>query len=173
MFSMKLLLTFSLLTGIVAEECTADLGIDDFTDRVVVTNAPGGVDAAVTVAFDHGKVSMIVPPGKSRTATGLAATRYTVTVIGSDLSDRVSYRKRLIDLRDELFDLSVSAYVGPDQILTVWAEIANVQAALDQMKTSADAQSCASKLTSGEPSQVALEWRDAIVGEHIWVLDCG
>ena len=36
---MKLLVTFMLLTGVFAEECSlGDFGVEDFSDKVVVTN---------------------------------------------------------------------------------------------------------------------------------------
>jgi hypothetical protein len=69
MFSMKLLLTFSLLTGIVAEECTVDFDLEDFSDKITVTNTSES-DAFVAVMTNHGQAT-IGRGGKSRTATVL------------------------------------------------------------------------------------------------------
>src|SRR6266545_291813 len=126
MFSMKLLLAFSVLTGIVAEECTADLGLDDFTDKVVVTNtggADGGTDAFVAVGFEHGRVTLVVPPGKTRTAVGIASTQYTVIVGAAKSPSRETHRRQLLDMRDQLMDLSVSGYGRPVSLVDLFSAL--------------------------------------------------
>jgi len=175
MFSMKLLLTFSLLTGIVAEECTADLGIDDFTDKVTVTNtggADGGVNAIVNVRFDHGRVSLTIPPGKSRTAVGIASTKYTVMVAAPSAPSRESYHRRLLGLRDDLQELSISGYVGPNSLVHLFTELSDVQVALDQLGLSGDFQACSGKI-GGAASNVTLQWKKPLAEDGLWVLDCG
>ena len=176
MLSMKLLLTFSLLTGIVAEECTTDLGLDDFTDKVVVTNAggaAGGVDAFVLVEFDHGRVTLVVPAGKSRTAVGIASTKYTVMVDALKSPSRERHRKELLDLRDDLMDISLSGMIQPMSLVPLWTELNNVQTALKQLDSETGAQGCTGKLKTVAPASVTLEWKRPLDGTDFWVLDCG
>lgn len=175
MLSMKLLLTFSLLTGIVAEECTTDLGIDDFTDKVLVTNATAAetaVDAIVNVRFDRGRVSLTIPPGKTRTAVGIASTRYTVMVAAPSAPSRETYLRRLLGLRDDLQELSLSGYIGPNSLVQLFTELSDVQAALDQLSLSGDFQSCTGTIDAA-PSKVTLQWKKPLDDVGIWVLDCG
>lgn len=174
MLSFKSLVVFALLTGIFAQECSVgDLGVEDFSDTVTVTNASAVAEAFVVVKFNHGQVAMMVPPGKSRPATGLAATKYTATVTDPGSNTHGTYRDRLLALRSELLDLSLSVGASDSVVVAVWTELSVVQAALDQMTSSAKVQSCGGNIETGVESHVTLEWHSSLDGESLWVLDCG
>lgn len=175
MFSMKLLLTFSLLTGLVAEECTADLGIDDFSSTVTITNTggtDGGTVATVNVRFDHGRVSMTIPPGKSRTAVGIASTKYTVMVAPPRPSSGQPYRESLLKLRDRLFDISASRYMTQSMLVPLFTELSEVQGALEQLSLSGEYQACTGTV-EGASNTVTLKWNNTLDKGGLWVLDCG
>jgi hypothetical protein len=176
MFSMKLLLTTALLIGIFAEECTiGDLGIEDFSDKVTVTNVSEEADAFVAVKFNHGQVTMYVEAGKARTAMALASTKYTVKVTEPiSSSDYGYYRGRLLGLRDRLIQLTLApAGATPDEVANAWTELSLVQTTLDQMKDSEKVQSCSGKLKTDVTSQVILKRAETSDGGALWVLDCG
>ena len=175
MLSTKLLLMFGVVVAILAQECSADIGIEDFTNKVVVANAggtEGGENAFVTVTFDHGRVSLIVPPGKSRTAVGIASSSYMVQIADLATDSERSYRTRLEDLRDNLIDLSVYGYIREETLPTLVDEITNVQAALAQLHGSSEVQACEGKLEPGAQGKVTVEWRRPTLDEGVWVLDC-
>ncbi len=171
MLSMKLLMAFSLMTGIFAEQCSiADFGVEDVSDKVTVTNASSVAWATVVLQFNHGQVSMEIAPGESRTAIALAATKYTVTVTGADDRQNVSYRDRLLDLRDDLLEiLSSGASLG--QLTNAATDLTLVQSALEQLSESSEDQRCGGTLKTGEVSHVTVNQTDT-AGVTVWVLDC-
>ena len=175
MFSMKLLLTFSLLTGVVAEECTlGDLGVGDFSDTVTVSNVSESADAFVAVEFNHGQSTMYVRAGETGTAVGLAATRFTAKVTDPSNGEYEGYRARLLELRDQLERMTMSPQGATvDDVASAYAELALVQSTLDQMKGSSKVQSCSGKIKTDVPSQVTLKWARTSDGAALWVLDCG
>lgn len=170
MLSTKLLIAFAILTGIVAEECTIeDFSIQDIASTVEITNAnPNGIEI-VTVTFDHGSVSSVLAPGASETVMALASLEYTATVSGPSSDGGVSYRDRLLDLRDQLLDV-LSSSAALDRISTVAANLGLVQSALEQLRTSANAQSCHGLLKTGV-SHVRVNETIAD-GVQLWVIDC-
>ena len=171
MFSVKLLMVFSLLTGIFAEQCTiADFGVEDVSDKVTVTNASTVAWATVALRFNHGHVAMEVAPGESRTAIALAATKYTATVTGTDDPQNVGYRDRLLDLRDELLEI-LSSGANLDRLTNAATELTLVQSALEQLSEDSEGQSCGGTLKTGEVSHVTVNQSDAS-GMTVWVLDC-
>jgi hypothetical protein len=173
MLSVKFLVVFSILTGIFAQECSlGDLGVADFADKVTVTNTSEKADAFVAVKFNHGQVTLYVAPGKSRTAIALAATNYTAKVTDPGTGDYGTYRQTLLDLREQLLDISTSGMASPSVLIDVWAELTYVQAALDQMTGSDKVQSCSGKLKTDVTSQVTVEWHEPQEGQPIWVLSC-
>jgi hypothetical protein len=174
-FSMKLLTTFMLLTGIFAQECSlGDLGLEDFADKVVVTNVSTDAGAEVVIKFNHGQLSMHLDPGTSGMAILFASTDYTATVTNPRTGDYTTYRDTLVATRDWLRDLSTSAYVSSDSdVITVWTQLVFVQEALSQMTESDDVQSCGGKLKTDVTSLVTLQWLKAADGTEFWALDCG
>ena len=171
MFSVKLLMVFGLLTGIFAEQCTiADFGVEDVSDKVTVTNASSVAWATVALQFNHGQVSMEIAPGESRTAIALAATKYTATVTGADDRQNVSYRDRLLDLRDELLEI-LSSGASLDRLTNAATDLTLVQSALEQLSQSSEDQSCGGTLKTGEVSHVTINQSDT-AGVTVWVLDC-
>ena len=116
MLSMKLLLAFGLLTGIVAQQCEmGDLGITDFSDKITVTNLSSGADAFVGVKTNHGQINFGIPAGKARTAIALEATTYTVKVVGHTHVDvdLDAYKGQLLSLRSLLQDLTLDFLGAP------------------------------------------------------------
>jgi len=174
MFSMKLLLAFSLLTGVFAQECSlADLGVEDFSDKVVVTNRSTAADAFVAVKFNHGQVTVYIPAGKSGTVIALASTDYTVKVTNPGSGEYGTYRDNLLAARDWLLDVTISANATDSAVAAAWTQLVFVQAALDQMTDSAKVQSCSGKLKTDVTSQATLERLKASDGTPFWALDCG
>lgn len=174
MLSMKLLLAFGLLTGIFVEKCDlGDLGVEEFADKITVTNTSSSADAFVSVKTNHGQVTMAISAGKSRTAIALASTKYTARVVGPGDNEWISYRDRLLVLRDQLQDLTLSSTASPDQVANAATELTLVQSALEQMNGSKDVQSCGGALVSGVTSQVTVRWTETSAGVRLWVLDCG
>jgi hypothetical protein len=174
MLSLKLLLAVSVMTGLFADQCgLGDLGVEDFADKVTVSNIGPTSDAFVSVKFNHGQVSMGIEAGKSRTAIALAATKYTVKVLGRGDSYWVTYKDTLLRLREQLQELTLSSNATPDQIANAATELTLVLSALEQMNGSAVLQSCSGKLVSGVTSQVTVKWTTTADGTGLWVLVCG
>ena len=169
----KFLVVFTLLTGIFAQECSmGDLGVADFADKVTVTNTSEVAGAFVAVKFNHSQVTMYVEAGTSRTAIGLASTKYTAKVTNPGTGDYGTYRTTLLDLREQLLDISTSGQASPSVLIDVWTELTYVQAALDQMTGSDTIQSCGGKLKTDVAGQVTVEWHEPQEGQPIWVLSC-
>ena len=176
MLSMKLLLAFGLMTGIFVQQCDmGDLGVADFSNKITVTNLSSGADAFVGVKTNHGQVNFGISAGKSRTAIALAATTYTVKVVGHTNVDvdLDAYKTQLQSLRSMLQDLTLDSSAPPDQILLALEQLAQVQSALEQMNGSTTVQSCSGKLVSGVTTQVTVKWTEGVDGTGFWVLDCG
>jgi hypothetical protein len=176
MLSMKLLLAFGLLTGIFVDECNlGDFNIDEFADRITVTNLSSDADAFVGVKTNHGQVNMDILAGKSRTATAFASTTYTVKVVGhvNGDSDLDFYKDHLLTLRSQLQDLSMSSTASPNVVAAAAYEVTLVQDALAQMYGSQSVQSCSGKLVYGKTSQVTVKWNATTDDVGFWVLDCG
>jgi hypothetical protein len=176
MLSMKLLLAFGLLTGIFVEQCDlGDLDVAEFADKITVTNLSEEADAFVGVVTNHGQVNMGLSAGKSRTAIALAATRYTVKVVGHTNVDvdLTFYRDQLLTLRSRLEDLTLASTTSPDVVAAAAYELTLVQSALEQMYGSSTVQSCSGKLVSGKTSQVTVKWNATTDDVGFWVLDCG
>src|SRR3990172_6465572 len=102
MLSMKLLLAAIVMTGVLVAGCDLGFGLAEFSDKVTVSNIGSTADAFVSVKFNHGQVSMGIEAGKSGTAIALAATKYTVNVVGRGDSDWISYKDTLLRLREQL-----------------------------------------------------------------------
>jgi hypothetical protein len=173
MLSMKLLLAFGLLTGIFVDKCDlGDFNVEEFADKVTVTNISTGGDAFVAVKTNHAQANMELSAGKSGTAIFLAATKYTVKVVGRG-DDLDHYKNRLLELRSHLLDLTLSSKASPDEVATAATELTLVQSALEQMIDSNVVQSCSGALVSGVTSQVTVKWTETTDGTGLWVLDCG
>jgi hypothetical protein len=176
MLSVKLLLAFGLMTGIVAQQCdVGDLGVADFSDKITVTNLSAGADAFVGVKTNHGQINFGISAGKARTAIALAATTYSVKVVGhtSVDVDLDYYKAQLVSLRSLLQDLTLDSSAPPDQLALALEQLTLVQSALQQMNGSTTVQSCSGKLVSGVTTQVTVKWTEGVDGTGFWVLDCG
>jgi hypothetical protein len=171
---MKLLTTLLVLTGIFAEECSlGDLGVADFSDKVVVTNVSTVAGAFVAIKSNHGQATMYLDAGKSGTATLLAATDYTAKVTNPGAQEYGTYRDSLMATRDWLLDVTSSAHASDSAVAEAWTQLVFVQEALSQMTESDKVQSCSGKLETGVTSQVTLQWLKAADGTPFWALDCG
>lgn len=172
MLSTKLLLVFSVLVGIFADQCDLkDIGMTDFADKVTVTNLSDQAEAFVRVSANHGGRTIVIEAGESRSVLFLAATKYTVTVAGR--SDYGSYKDQLMFLRSELLDITLSSKATPDDIATAASELVHVQGALEQMVGSDRLQSCGGKLVTDATSHATVKLTELSDGSKVWALDCG
>jgi hypothetical protein len=168
----KALVVFTLLTGIFAEQCDLkELDIEAFAEQVIVTNVSTGSTASVLVFFNHSETSFRVPGGSSRTASGLLATEYRVSVIAPTSSRWNTYRERLKEAREDLIELSLNTNRPPDEVAATADTLLTVVAALGQVSTNEVTQTCAGTIEPGVPVNVTIEAR--YEGGWIWVLDCG
>lgn len=174
MTGLKFLLVFGLLNGLIFEKCDlGELDIEEFADKVTVTNVSTGWPATVLVEFDHSRVGWRVPGGQSRTASGLLATTWSVNVIAPASSRWQSYRERLQQARDELVALTLDPLSEGDQVTDAAAGLLTVVGALEQLGDSDFVQSCAGKIEPGVEVHVTIDSTKASDGTRLWVLDCG
>lgn len=168
----KALIVFTLLTGIFAEQCDLkELDVEAFAEQVIVTNVTKGSSASVLVFFDHSETSFRVSGGSSRTASGLLATEYRVSVIAPTSSRWNKYRDRLKEARDNLVELSLNTNRPPDEVAATADSLLTVVAALGQISTNEVTQTCSGKIEPGAAVHVTLEAK--LEGDWLWILDCG
>lgn len=161
----------SLTIGVLAQSCDlGDFTIDDFRDKIVVTNASAGQKGYVFVATDHGSFEFYLKPGGQVTVVSLAATDYTVQVEDGDAGVAIDYQENLIDLRDRLQQISLTPEAPGADVAGALTELYLVQKALTQMD--AGYQTCKGKIKSGVDNNVTINWTDA-GGTGVWVLSCG
>ena len=174
MLSMKLLIALTMFTGIAAEQCSlGDFGVEDFADKITVTNTSDVADAFVAVKTNHGQVTVLVEAGGSRTVVALASTKYTAKVADPSYAGYGDYRDRLLGLRDSLLKMTVApGDASPDAIASAWTELSLVQAALVQITDSAKVQSCGGTLKTGVTSQVTVKRVNTSDSAALWALDC-
>lgn len=176
MLSMKLLLTFGLLTGIFVEQCDlGDFDVAMVSSKITVTNLSEEADAFVGVQSNHGQVNYGIAAGTSRTITALMSTRYIVKVVGhtSGDVDLDAYRNQLLTLRSQMQDLTLGGTASASVLATAVNELTLVQTALEQMNGSKTVQSCGGTLVEGGTSQVTVKWNATLEDVGFWVLDCG
>jgi len=170
---MRLLLAFGLLTGIFVDKCDlGDININDFAETVTVTNTSSGGDALVLVDFDHNQVAWHVPAGTSKTASGLAATTYTMSVLPPSSSMWVSYGDRLRMARDDLVALTLDPAAKPEAVADAAAQLPLIVAALQQLQGTENVQSCSADIQSTVAGHATLEFTTSADGTGFWVLDC-
>ena len=173
MLSMKLLLAFTVMIGIFADKCDlGNLDIGEVADNVVVTNVGSVGEALVMVDFNHNQVSWHVPAGTSKTASGLAATKYTVGVLVPSSSTWLTYPERLQRARDDLVALSRDPTAPADKVLDAAAQLPLIVEALHQVEANRVVQSCSASLKSGVDGRVTVAYTRAADGTGFWVLDC-
>jgi hypothetical protein len=173
MWTMKLLVAFAVLTGIFVDQCDLkDIGLTDFADKVTVTNLSVDSEGWVAVKSNHGQVSMILRAGQSRTVALLAATKYSVVVVGHDADSLRRYTDRLFALRDRLQALTLSSKASPDEVVDAAAELVLLQGSLAQL-SSGDGQSCSGKLVADVTSQATIKLNESADGTPFWVIACG
>ena len=168
-----LLLTLTLVFGGVAQSC--DVGgftIDDLRDTVIVTNASTSQEAQVLLSTNLGRVDAIVPAGTTTTFGIMAATTYTLQVWAPDDPSGATYRKSLLDLRDELMDLSINPGDSSATPVSALAQVLLVQTALQQLHGSKGSQTCSGKVTTGVESRATVTWTEP-TGTGFWALSCG
>jgi hypothetical protein len=173
MTGFKLLLIFSLLPGVFAGQCdiTAE-DIESFAEKVTVTNASAAGTATVMVTFDHGSSAWRIPGGQSRTASGLLATTYSISVIAPASHGWSRYRRSLEPARDDLVALSLA----PDTsgtLVDVAVGLGDIVGALDQLGGNDFVQSCSGKINPGVEVHATVSAAKAQDGTDLWVLDCG
>jgi len=170
---MKLLVVVSVLIGIFAEQCDiGDLDIAEVADKVVVTNVGSAGTAPVIVKFNHNEVSWRLPPGTSRTASGLAATKYTVSVLIPAIGFYVTYEDQLRRAREDLVALTLDPKADPDKVFDAAAQLPLLVQALQQLGNDKVLQSCSAPLKSGVDGQVTVEAKKLADGTALWALDC-
>jgi hypothetical protein len=174
MTGFKLLLVFSLLSGVFAEQCdiTAE-DIESFAEKVTVTNASDGRTATVLVTFDHSRTGWRIPGGQSNTVSGLLATTYSISVAAPESSRWVSYREQLVQARDELVALSLTPDASGANVIEAAAGLGDVVGALDQLGDTDFLQSCSGKFEPGVEIHATVTSTNATDGTRLWVLDCG
>ncbi len=174
MLSTKLLIAFALLTGIFVEQCDlGGLNVAEVADNVIVTNTSSGGDALVMVTFNHNEVSWHLPAGTSKTASGLAATKYSVSVIAPTSGMWLNYEERLQMARDDLVALTLDPTAKPEAVANALAQLPQLVEALRQLRGSKFLQTCTAKIRTGVEGHATVEYTKAADGIGFWVLDCG
>ena len=166
-----LLIALGLAVMLSGQSC--DLGgftIDDVSDTVRVTNAS---DKPALVIIQAGQDSghLILPPGASRTFIALAATTYTIEVASPNVGQASAYQRSLVDLRDDLVELSINKHDSAATPESALAELLNVNEALSQLKSNG-LQSCSHAIVSGADNQATITWREAGGISGLWELSC-
>jgi len=166
-----ILVALSLTIGVLAQSCDlAGFTIDDFRDKIVVTNASASQKAYVFAVTDHGSFEFYLKPGGHATVLTLAATDYKVQVGSADLGSAEGYQASLVELRDRLQEISLTPEAPGADVAGALTELYLVQEALTQMD--AGYQTCKGKIKSGVDNNVTINWTDA-GGTGVWVLACG
>jgi hypothetical protein len=170
MTGFKLLLVFSLLSGIFAEQCDITAAdIEAFADKVTVTNVSDR-PAGVMVVFDHSKTARIVPAGSSITATSLLAT--TFTVMAPETSTFYGYQHRLEAARDNLRELALGSSATPDQAFDAAADLLLVVDAMKDLEANG-AVSCTGPIELGVDNHVTVQVTTTADGTSLWSVVCG
>jgi len=170
----NLLLMFSLLTGLIAEQCDiTSADIEAFYERVTVTNASTESGALVGVALDHSSVTWFLPAGTSHTATGVLSTKFTVYVKAPTSALYIGYRQLLQDTRNKLVNLSLDPGSSPEQVTTAATDLLVVVAAQQQLGVeSDDVQSCSGTIKPSVESQATVGYTKTSDGAEVWSVDC-
>lgn len=174
MTGFRLLLVFSLLTGLAAQECEISAeDIESFYDRVLVTNASTEL-VWVSVMLDHSETALLIGPGKSKTATGVLSSSYSVTVVSRLSNGAETYRQRLEAARDDLVELTLDSRPRPGQIEAAATDLALVVDALAQIEGDGDGkQSCSGTIETGVDAHVTVALQTTVTGTESWSIDCG
>jgi hypothetical protein len=174
MTGFKLLVVFSLLGGVFADQCDiGDFSIDDFSNHVVLTNASESQDALLTVTFDHGGADFFLKAGASKTFRTIGTTQYGITVSVPFSPIGATYQERLRDLRDVLQDMSLDPRAPADAVADALTQIFLIESALQQLDKDGDAQSCGHAIGEGVDSHATITWSGSVGTSGLWVLDCG
>lgn len=174
MTGLKLILVFSLLSGVFAEQCTITAeDIESFAEKVTVTNTSTGWSATVIVTFDHSQSGWRIAGGQSRTASGLLATTYAVRILAPASSMWASYRRRLEDARDELVALSLTPDDSGANVVDAAAGLDEVVGALAQLGETDFVQTCSGTFEPGVEVHATISSTNLADGTRLWVLDCG
>jgi hypothetical protein len=173
MFPVGLILTLSLAIGVLTQSC--DVGgftIDDIRDTVTVTNTSTSQDAFVHLSTSLGKVDTRLAAGTSATYGVLAATKYRIDVWAPTDPSGVTYRQSLLDLREELVDLSINprdSFATPESVV---AQLLLVQSALKELHGSKSVQTCSASINPDGNNTATITWTQP-TGTGFWVLGCG
>ena len=170
MTGFKLLLVFSLLSGVFAEQCDITAAdIEAFADKVTVTNVSDR-PAGVMVVFDHSKTARIVPAGSSITATSLLAT--TFTVMAPEASTFYGYQRRLEAARDSLRELALGSSATLDQAFDAAADLLLVVDAMKDLEANGVV-GCTGPVESGVYNHATVQVTTTADGSSLWSVACG
>jgi len=163
MTGLKLLLVFSLLGGVFAEQCDiGDFSIDDFSNHVVLTNASESQDALLSVTFDHGAADVFLKAGASKTFRTIGTTQYGITVYPANQQGGDAYRKALRSLRDRLQNISLDSQASAELIADALVGIFVIESALQQLDGDGSAQSCGHAIGEGVDSLATVTWTGSV-----------
>jgi hypothetical protein len=174
--SVGLVLALGLTIGLAAQSCDVidtGLTIDDLTDHIVVTNASVDQDASLRVTTSVSSLDFDLASGTSGTLSGLAARKYTIEVFAGNDPSGLTYRQRLVELRDKLVTLSLHPENPSADVAGALLELSTVEAALEQMHESAGSQTCSAPIKTGVDGKVTVTWNPAgLGGAGVWALSC-
>lgn len=173
MTGFKLLLAFSLLSGVFAEQCDiSEIDIESLQETVTVTNTSSDTTALVVVTLDRGKFVWRIPAGQSRSASGFFATGYAIIVTPPDSRDLYSYRESLEQARDTLLAVSQAPDAESD-VVDVVVAFDTVVGALAQVDANIGGQACSGTFEPGVEAHATVSLEKGPTLEDLWVLDCG
>jgi hypothetical protein len=170
MTGFKLLLVFSLLSGVFAEQCditAADM--EAFADKVTVTNVSDRA-AWVTVAFDRSSSTRGVRAGQTITATSFLSTTFSVTT--PDASTFNGYQRRLEEARDTLSGLALGYEATPDQAFAAAVDLLLVVDAMKDLEATGTV-GCSGQLEPGVEIHATVQVTTTMDGTTLWSVACG
>jgi hypothetical protein len=170
MTGFKLLLVFSLMSGVFAEQCditAADM--EAFADKVTVTNVSDRA-AWVMVAFDRSYTTRRVRGGSTITATSFLATTFSVTT--PDASAFNGYQRRLEDARDNLRELALGNGATPDQALAAAVDLLLVADAMKDLEAKGVV-GCSGPVEPGVDIHATVQVTTTADGTTLWSVACG
>lgn len=171
MHPVGIIAALSLSIGVLAQSCdVGGFSMDDFRDRIIVTNAASGHRASAFVKTDYGNFEFEIRPGGQAGVVTIAATDYSVQVEDADFGAAADYRASLVQLRDRLQEITLSPEASGAEVSSALTDLYLVQKALRQM--TAGGQTCTGKIKTGVDNNVTINWTDA-TGTGVWVLSCG
>ncbi len=172
MSRLGLLLALGIALPFIAQSCDiGDFTIDDVSDTVTVTNASAKHPALVIVTSGKDSGQLVLGAGKTETFSTFAATKYAVEVASIGGAEAAGYEQSLIDLRDELVDLSINPGDSAATLDAVLEQLVLVTRALHQLETNG-LQRCGHAIVTGGANHATVTWSSAGGIGDLWVLSC-